>query len=78
MAFRPNTFFPFLLANSSQRLSKRQFVAVRIEHVEVAFAPGRVAGGAGSQNRPFIKIRSKDQFLPSDGLTGPDAGHTIR
>ena len=32
----------FLLANSLQRLSKRQFVAIRIEHVEIAFLPGRV------------------------------------
>jgi hypothetical protein len=32
----------FLLANSLQRLSKRQFVAIRIEHVEIAFTLGRV------------------------------------
>jgi hypothetical protein len=35
----------FLLANSLQRPSKRQFVAIRIEHVEVAFPPGRVPWG---------------------------------
>jgi hypothetical protein len=34
--FRLSTF---LLANSLQRLSKRQFVAIRIEHVEIAFTP---------------------------------------
>jgi hypothetical protein len=35
-------FSLFLLANLLQRPSKRQFVAIRIEHVEVAFPPGRV------------------------------------
>ena len=34
--FRLSTF---LLANSLQRLSERQFVAIRIEHVEIAFTP---------------------------------------
>src|SRR5437773_10201089 len=39
-----------LPANSLQRLSKRQFVAVRIEHVEVAFALGRVAWDFGMES----------------------------
>ena len=35
-------FWTLFLPTSSQRASKRQLVAIRIEHVEIAFTPGRV------------------------------------
>jgi hypothetical protein len=73
-----NTFClsTFLLANSLQPPSKRQFVAIRIEHVEVAFAPGRVLWDFRIESSLFqmcperIHIRNvEDQPSPRDTVS---------